>query len=470
MYIKRRRLCVVKLHHLIYLLAILFMVGCASYQEKPIEKQQLIKSWLSLDRHEATKTLESRLKGNKKIEAAYDLRDGISLNEAETTALFFNPSLWETRIRAGIPRVEKKYARLWEDPSLNVDGEYIFENVDKPFLIGSGLSVTVPLSGRTKVARDLAEAKLKEGEIILLGEEWALKTNVRRAWIYLSLLNEKVLLHERFLKELDELIQLSPNYRAAGTATVVDERRLQIQHAQIRDVIDQLSLKIKQQKLQLLSLMGLHPDKNWVLEASLKNVEEMINSEKHNIDILKHPEMIRVLSAYEVSQQKLHMEYRRQWPDLSIGFGPGAEDGNSKVGFGLGLFPIPVWNSNKKAIQSAELQREEKAMHVETTLQNLVHRRVKAINRLDTAKLRLANNHKKLLPLVEKQVSDIRQFIRLGQSDLFKLADSIEQAHGSRMQLLNIRADLLYAQLELQILEGPFENDKPFFNRLWSKK
>lgn len=438
---------------------ILLAGGCASYRPEPVDPAAVAEAWRALDQQRATEAVHAALEGSAApaAPAGFDLGDGIDLAEAEATALFFNPSIRATRLEIGIPTAEARHARLWEDPELGVDGDYILTDVDDPLVLGGTIGITIPLSGRRGAAKRLAEARIDEREAAALGAEWALLSTLRSEWLTLAGVEARIALLERSRSELATLIDLAPRFRAAQAVTVVDERLLRIQQHRVRDALNQAEARRDEQRLAVLALMGLHPAHDWSLRPDLEGLPaaSAIASDEILAEILDHPQLRRVMAAYQVAERRLALEVRKQYPDLRIGLGGGTEEGESRILFGLGLLPIPIWNANKAGIASATVERTVASVDIESAIQDLTHRFAAAWRRKRAVDARLAFLDGELAPLIDQQVADARRLIGLGQLDLFLLADAMEQAREVRLELLGARLVAAEAALALHALTGP---------------
>ena len=77
-------------------------------------------------------------------------------------------------MKAQVPVLSATKAGLWDDPELSFDGLRILKSVDKPWIIGSSLGFTLPLSGRLGVERARANV---EGRAALV-EAWAVEQEI----------------------------------------------------------------------------------------------------------------------------------------------------------------------------------------------------------------------------------------------------------------------------------------------------
>ncbi|MDJ0740166.1 MAG: TolC family protein [Gammaproteobacteria bacterium] len=427
--------------------------GCATRPMQGVEPAAVAAAWHAIDAAAASAAVGAALPPATAARG-FDLADGISLAEAEATALFFNPSLRATRLQIGIAESEAHYARLWQDPELDVDGAYILDDVDEPWVLGAGLAVTIPLSGRPALAKELAESKIDAGAAAALGAEWALLTLLRREWLSLAHWDARIDLLQRSVAELQQLIELAPRLRAAGTLKLVDERLLRIQRQRALGELRQAEAARGEQRLVVIAALGLHPDRPWRFETALERPADP-GAAPDLAALLQHPSLREVMAAYQVAERRLQLEVRRQYPDLRIGLGGGSEDGESRVLFALGLIPIPVWNANRLGIATAETERAAAALAIEQALQDLVHRATLATRQHAAAGARVAFLEQDLAPLVDRQVRDVRRLAGLGQFDLFLLADAMQQAREIRLELLDARVATIHAALELAALAGP---------------
>ncbi len=422
--------------------------SCAQYRAQPIDVQAVQQAWQQRGAHRATTQVQPQHHSPQ----PYDLTDGISLAEAETTALFFNPSIRATRLQLGIPTAEAQHAQLWEDPELEIDGARILESaVDKPWILGSSLSFSIPLSGRLQARKHLAEARTSAQEEAILGAEWALLSNVRQTWAQLAIQDLRIARQGAAIQELQSVIAISPQLKAAQAMTVVDERLLLIQQKLIENELQNSQTQQTQQRLLLLSYLGLHPEHNWTFEQA--SIPEQTATEQPIL--LNNPNMRIMLAAYQVAERQLELEVRKQYPDLRIGLGLGSEENETRALFGLGLLPLPVWNSNKQGIATSTVERTVAGAAIETALQELTYTYISAQEKVQDTQQQLTFLTEHIVPLVQQQIADAHSLASLGQLDVFILVDALQRSYEVEMKRLETLAHLVNAQLTLDALQGP---------------
>ena len=130
--------------------------GCQAYAPFPLNDDAHQEEWASRTAgSERVKDFAAHLATlNPGRNVPFDLSDHLSLSEAESVALVFNPGLKTARLKAKVPLMGAKEAGRWDDPELDIDLLRIMENVKDPWIIGSSLSFTIPISGRLALYKD----------------------------------------------------------------------------------------------------------------------------------------------------------------------------------------------------------------------------------------------------------------------------------------------------------------------------
>ena len=138
-------------------LVLVTLSGCQTYQPRPLDPQTHLEAFSARSVHnQSLKTfidsLDNPNQNDRAIDTSpYDPTDGISLNEAERIALYYNPDLRIARLQAGLASADTKHAGLWDDPNLDLDALRITDSASDPWIVGGSLSITIPISGRLSI-------------------------------------------------------------------------------------------------------------------------------------------------------------------------------------------------------------------------------------------------------------------------------------------------------------------------------
>jgi outer membrane protein TolC len=149
-----------------------------------------------------------------------------------------------------------------------------------------------------------------------------------------------------------------------------------------------------------------------------------------------HP-LIRATEAdYEAAERQLRLEVRRQYPDLDIGPSYSLEEGFPRLGFGFGL-SLPLWNRNRQAIAQANAARDAAKMQAELTVELVLSELAQAEARLDFAGKRREVLSREVIPLVDKQLSESRALLELGEIDVLLLREALTGSLETKLDLLD---------------------------------
>jgi hypothetical protein len=131
----------------------LILTGCQTYEPAPYDLDAFDRTW-GLPDFEGEAWLAAA--GRVDAPSRPDTDSGITLATAEAIALYGNPALRRARLAVGIAVATSEHAGLWDDPYLSFD---VLRNVDvaeNPWLYGTSIGFTIPLSGRLAVAEQQA--------------------------------------------------------------------------------------------------------------------------------------------------------------------------------------------------------------------------------------------------------------------------------------------------------------------------
>jgi outer membrane protein, heavy metal efflux system len=383
----------------------------------------------------------------------YNPSDGLSLDEAEVVALFFNPQLRLARLRADVPRVGAAEAGRWEDPELGIDGERIVESVEHPWVLGGTLSFTIPLSGRLGVERKKAEAEATTEELRALAAERRVLAELRAEWIEWSATVERAALTRQIIAELDGLVERADRLREAGELDPVNARLLRLERAKQAAQLQGYDADARTAEIRVKARLGLMPAANVALVPSLTVAPPppSVPDEQVRLLVAEHPRVRVVRAEYEVAERALELEVRKQYPDLRIGGGFGTDEGDNRVLFGAGL-PLPIFNANRRAIAEATAKREVTRAAAEAEYEQLLAEAAAARSQLDGARARLDRVERELGPLADQQVEDVRRLGRAGDFDAIVLLEAVRAAHEAKLQIIDARLAVGLAGRGMQAL------------------
>src|SRR5436190_19028903 len=100
-----------------FALVVLALAGCQSYAPQPLDFGAHADAWGRRDVAGGdVAAFARRLSAARGAASTFDAADGLTLDEAEVVALFFNPALRQARLKARIPAIAAAEAGRWQDP------------------------------------------------------------------------------------------------------------------------------------------------------------------------------------------------------------------------------------------------------------------------------------------------------------------------------------------------------------------
>jgi outer membrane protein TolC len=158
------------------------------------------------------------------------------------------------------------------------------------------------------------------------------------------------------------------------------------------------------------------------------------------------------------------MEIRRQYPDVTIGAGPGTEEGDTRILFGMGL-PLPILNANRRGIAEALASRDVARAAAEATYEELVGELARAWINHEAAQVHIEFVKSELVPLVDQQLNEARQLARLGEFQSLISLEAYTKAFETKLEVLEAMLKQAQAASQIQLLlyagDVPAPESKP---------
>jgi len=438
--------------------------GCQSYERKPLDMDAMRAAWLARSPwnqtvREFAARLEQAESGTGGTTTGFDPSDGLTLAEAEAVTLVFNPNLRRARLEANVTRATAAHAGLWQDPVLGVDLERIVSGASggggNAWVAGSTIGITIPISGRLEAEKARAGASFGAELDRVVAKEWATRSALRELWIEWSAACVRVEVTEDVIARLGEVASLADKQGQAGSISRIDARLFRVELAGREADLIAATARAKELELQVRAMLGLAPQTSLTLVASV-----VFDARTTQIDALRtqldsfNPELIAVRAEYEVAEQSVRTEVRKQYPDLVIGPGYASDEGDSRVLLGLSL-PIPLWNRNQQGIAEATARREVARGRFETTYEHLTSMLAIAFTRFEAGKAQRELIERVVVPLADEQEADVRKVAALGRVDALLLLGSLNTKYSAKIRLIDARASESIMAVRLDELMGP---------------
>ncbi len=392
---------------------------------------------------------------NEGERAEFDVADGIDVTEAEAIALLFNPDLRVARMKARVPLAGARNAGLPDDPRFELDLLRILQSVSSPWVLGTGLQLTVPLSGRLAAERAQAFADASAAERAAHLAEWEHVVALRAAWTRWSATSERVRLVEQHLESVKQILASATALQEAGQIGVAQKRVLELEQVTRTGELNGLRNRYRSELLDLKARMGLTPYADVNLTPSfapdptfIERVAEEARLRNGNL------ELALARAEYYAADKALKHEARRAFPDLEIGPAFQSDEGIERLGAGIGI-PVPIWNRNKRAIAEACATRAAAKAAYVAKYEELVGRL--AISRAECEATAERNLwlREEVAPMADQQLTDLRRLGELGDMDILILKDALTTVLETKFQILDARLERALASNRRRALVEP---------------
>lgn len=434
---------------------LLAMAGCQSYEPLPLNLDDHQARWNSrrADRPDVSAFARDFAKRDASRRDRYDPSDGLTLSEAEVVALFFNARLRTLRLEAGVALAGAVEAGRWQDPELSVDAGAILASISQPWFAAASIKFTIPLSGRPGVEKDKAFAEHRALWSEVVAAEWRVLSELRQEWFLLAATRFELELAEEQQRELQSVQEQTRGLLETGDATAAELRVFDIELLRQKVAIQRLKREIASGTIRIMDLLGLLPaapmrllptaDLPGSLPQSL-----LAAARERNVDLAVQK------AKYDVAEQNLRLEIRKQYPDLTIGPSYEIEEGQSRIGLGFGI-PIPIINLNRRGIAEARAARLASKSAFEGEYELLVSRIAVAENKLKEATETRELVERELIPLAARQLTEAKELARLAKFDAILLLEALRARYEAARSLLQARVEEVQARARLMELVGP---------------
>ncbi|RZV40824.1 MAG: TolC family protein, partial [Acidimicrobiales bacterium] len=380
--------------------ALVFLTGCQQYEQQPLD----------LTAHRSTLNERSievgRIQGFLErlrelgAEALYPFSfdDGLTPAEGEVVALFYNADLREARLAAGVALANFENAGLWDDPEFGFDGAEILSPSGSPFEFGLTLNLTIPISGRLEVEKTRAGAAYEAELRRIVDAEWATRADVRRSWASWTVAEERLRLLREAIAQIERITAITDRLEAGGELSRVESRLFQVELADRRAAVAEAELDATRSRINLLGLMGLPADASVELVPALPTADPPLSDDPLRRLIESNTELAVRRAEYQVVEEALRLEIRKQYPDITIGSGYGSEDNDDRLILGFSV-PIPIFNRNRAGIAEARAERDVSRAAAETTFERLARELTATHAVLDAARTQRSQFESTIVPM-----------------------------------------------------------------------
>ena len=417
-------------------LCALLCSGCATYSPDPPDLRNNAEAWRRMSQEIAP---TGRL---------------TTLNWLQMSALGLqlNPDLNKARLKFLNSKQAKQYAGLWEDPSLSLDAARYLTGVQ--YDRGVTLGLSIPVSGRTVLARKVAEMYAESDYRELQAQENDYLMRLRTLSYLIQITHTK---HELICRRLEQAREESASIahlHEMGEAAAADLHEAEQRESDLIKEHQELESAHLDKHLELIAMLGLHPAVGRIeVAADLPHGVPAKAPTPTEEGLLAHPRLLSAMSAYRTTEAELKLEIRKQYPDISLGPGLAHEEGNNKLKLEFG-FTLPLWNRNREGIARAKGNRAMSRQSAIDQYHELVQQAYSLGMRQELVRKHCMAEYSRLTAL-QQATEQQEKLYRLGEAALPALASTRHETYTRCLAYLDCLAELLEIQVALQFLAQP---------------
>lgn len=413
----------------------LALAACTLYTPQPVDIQRDTVDW---------QQLSARM-----CEGA----NPMSLEKLHKIGLMLNPELNKARLSFARSSAVAEFSGLWEDPSVSAEVNQIRElDVTNR---GIGLGLTLPVTGLPGLAEKVAECYKQEDYLAMQAREREYLVQLDTLRYQVMATHEKMHLMQARVKQQAEEQKNATRLHELGEMEFADYQVICRRLNDGQKELQEMEQQHLEQHLELLKLLGLHPDmRNVELAGHLPGGVPVAVAAPTQEQLLNHPALKAAMAAHDTSEAELKLEIRKQYPELSVNPGFEHEDGNSKIGIGVGI-NLPLWNRNREAIARAGAERDIKEYDAVATWRELMLHSV-SLSDVQTLLLKHCRAEQERVQRLASAEKKQEELYAIGETKLPAVADARQEAYLRRLNYLDCLSKLLATQVELQYLNPDF--------------
>jgi len=445
------------------LAAAVVVMGCQSYQAKPLDSAAVERT-LAFPDSAALRVQVSEFHHPILQPITIDLADGLSPDEAAVLAVLTNPSLRAIRDRRAIARAQLLQAGLLPNPqlasSLEVPTGGDTQGTVTALDLGVDWDVTALVTLSTR--QDEEEAALAGVELDIAWQEWQTAQAAKSGVYRLKGLNAQVDL----AIELDE--QMTENADRVGQAVtrglrtrldaVAAESAANKAHARLLEV----EMQAAQQRLELAQLLGLEQGADLRLQDDVRLPSQWSPpSESEIVDGLEQRrlDLVALRRGYESQEAAVRKAILEQFPRIRIGPTAGRDTDNvEKVGFAVSI-ELPIFDRNQAGIALEQATRQklfdEYAARVLAARSDItvllgnaqfLNRRIAAAKAAESG--------------LRKLVTGYRAAVEEGRADFLWYTDAMNDLASQQLETLRLQQQLAETRAALELASGLYSLDR----------
>jgi len=347
---------------IVSLLFLSLLVSCASYRPRSLPSAAM-QQIPAIPDSQAVVVQARAIQHPLLKPVPFDLKDGLSPDEAAILAVIINPALRAVRDQRGIASAQLLQAGILPNPRLAYDLEIPVGGATQgklnAFGFGLGWDVTSLISRNARL--DAARAHASSIDLDVAWHEWQVAEAARLHTYHLIFAGQRLTVAKKAEISFQRLWKDIKRGVALGVKTQLDlsATETSLQEAKLQVLVAQSA--VNEEKLALNRALGLPPGRVILLE---KTIFPALNQCPSRQVLLKNAEtrrldLLALRLGYDSQEARVRAAVRSRFPEISLGLTGGRDPDDLQTG-GLGLsIELPFFNRNQGHIARERATRKQ---------------------------------------------------------------------------------------------------------------
>lgn len=378
--------------------------------------------------------------------------DALTLSEAVRRALRFSPAVQAADIEIDARRAESLQAGLRPNPALGGDIQNVGENVQESTI---ELAQVFELGGKRLKRVRAAELDVGVAAWDFEAARLRVASDTAQAFVDVLASQDRIAILDDLQTVAEKLSTAATERVKAGKVSPVEAQRAQIEIARATSELRAEKSLLSATKRRLANNWGAQNADFGRVRGELATTNHIPSPEQVGVYLNSNPDIARWATEMMRRRAILTLARATAVPDITLGAGARRLEENNETGAVVSLsVPLPLFNRNQGNIAAAQtriFKGERESLAARTAVNGVF---LEAYGRLVMAAERLKGLEKEILPTAQEVYSATIEGYSAGKFDLIIVLDAQRTLFGTRLEIVNARAEFQKAKVQIEALIG----------------
>ena len=435
------------------------MQSCTAYKPLPLDEAAITKN-LTPPEMEVVRIKAKELHHPILKPIDFDMRDGISADEAAILAVIANPKLRAVRDERHLADAQLIQAGVIPNPQLAYGLDFptggATQGTVNAFNFSFSWDITSLISRNAKI--NAAKADAASVDLDVAWQEWQTAEAAKLNVYHMDFFDQTLVIARQEEEGLKENLDRVKRGAALGFMTRIDVAAADAAVRKMHGLVLVAEQQREQEQLALNQSLGIPAQESIPLKKAIKpGVRRNLPSAAELIEGLEERrlDLLALKSGYQAQEERLRAAVLGQFPKINIGF-THARDNTDVISSGYGVtIDLPLFDRNQGAIAVEDATRTKLFDEYMARLfeaRGEVARLVADIAALQK-QIEVAQQS---IPVLQNVVDSYRAALLQGNADVLTYYNARSDLTNKRLELLDLRRQLADMEVALEIAAGRY--------------